>query len=171
MDKSREATKVKRHQSALPAVDQVGDEVEAEVAALNCFLSELKVVPTSSSKFSGTIFNQDEPVALAVTAAFGYSGAIALMPLGLEVRVDFFAKPVGRGEELELGCAIEQTVANQFTYTPTLQIDTGLKTLGLVPDKTYRITALLRVGAPYYPAFVTGVLEGLMIQVYDGQTF
>jgi hypothetical protein len=171
MDKPREATKSKRNLPTSDFANQDRGEVEAEVASLNCLLSELKVFSTGSSKLAGTILSQDEPIALEVTAEFGYSGAIALMPLGLEIRADFFVKPIGRGEELELGCAIERTTANQFIYTPTLQIEAGLKTLGLVPDKTYRITALVRVGAPYYPAFVTGFLEGLMIQVYDGQTF
>lgn len=168
MDKSREATKGKRNQPASHFVEEVGGEIEAEIAPLSCSLSDLKVFSTRSSKLAGTILKQDEPIAFAITTEFGQSGAIALMPLGLEIRVDFYAKPIGRGEELELGCAIAQTMANQFTYTPSLQIESGLKTVGLVADKTYRITALVRVGAPYFPAFVTGILEGLMIQVYEG---
>ncbi len=167
MDKSRETTKGKRNEPDSRLAEETGGEIEAEVTPLSCFLSDLKISSTSSSRLAGTIVNQDDAIALSVTAEFSQSGAIALMPLDLEIRADFFAKPVGRGEELELGSAIEHTTANRFIYTPTLQIEAGLKTVGLVPDKTYRITALVRVGAPYYPAFVTGILEGLMIQVYS----
>lgn len=167
MDKSRESTKGKRNQSVSRFVEELGAEAEAEIAPLSCLLSGLKVFSTSSSKFAGTILSEEEAIALAITAEFEHAGAIALMPLGLCIRVNFYAKPVGRGEELDLGCAMTHTTAYQFTYTPTLEIESGLKTVGLIAGKTYRITALLRMGAPNYPAFVTGVLEGLMIQVYS----
>ncbi len=167
MDKSREVTRSKRSRSISHFSDEVRGETEAEIAPLNCLLFDLTVFSTRSSKFSGTIVNQEDAIAFAITVEFGQSGAIALMPLGLCIRVDFYAKPIGRGEALDLGYAIVHTTANQFIYTPTLQIESGLKTIGLVANQTYRITALLRVGAADYPAFVTGVLEGLIIQVYS----
>jgi hypothetical protein len=167
MDKSREVTRSKRNRPISRFSDEVGGETEAEIAPLKCLLSDLTVLSTHSSKFSGTIVNQEDAIAFAITVEFGQSGAIAFMPLNLRIRVDFYAKPVGRGEALDLGCAIVHTTANQFIYTPILQINSGLKTIGLIANQAYQITALLRIGAPDYPAFVTGVLEGLMIQVYS----
>ncbi len=96
---------------------------------------------------------------------FGGPGAIALMPLGLSVRVNFFAKPYGLGSKLELGYTAVETSAGIFIYGPTLAVAKP-EAVGLLVGEIFQVTALLRVGAPNWPALVTGFIEGLAIQIY-----
>jgi hypothetical protein len=164
MHKAKDSAKPRKMSPVRHSEAVSSQAIDAQVATLMCTLAHLRVSITDDN--SETILSGDAPVTLSVTVDFGNSGAIALMPLGLQIRADFFAKPIGRGEDLELGNAILQTVANQFTYSPALRIETGLEMAGMVPEKVYRLTALLRVGAPDYPALITGVLEDLIIQIY-----
>jgi hypothetical protein len=113
-----------------------------------------------------TIFLQDELLAVQVAVEFSRSGAIALMPLRLSIQVEFFAKPLGKGGTIALGNATLTTAANQYTYHPTLELPQGLVSLGLVPEKVYKVSALMKVGAADFPAFIYGWIEGLTIQTY-----
>jgi hypothetical protein len=43
----------------------------------------------------------------------------------------------------------------------------GFATTGLISEEIFQICALLRVGAPNYPALIHGVIEGVTIQTYQ----
>lgn len=141
------------------------NQTHVTIAPIACNLSHL-IVFTPKVEMAETILRQDEPVALRVTVEFSRSGAIALLPLGLALTVEFFAKPFGAGTTIALGKTNLITTANQFTYLPTLELSTGFATLGLQPEKVYKISALLQVGASDFPAFINGFTEGLTLQTY-----
>jgi len=92
--------------------------------------------------------------------------AIALMPVALPIQVNFFADPYGCGAKIDLGNTIVATSAKIFTYTPTLTVPSPAL-VALMPEEIYQITAVLRVGVPNSPAFITGYIEGLAIQTYN----
>lgn len=134
------------------------------IAPISCTLANLVAFAPPQTAME-TIFHQAEPFAVQVSVEFGRSGAIALLPLGLTLRVDFFAKPFGRGDTLLLGCISSVTKAGQQLYTLVLTLPDG--PTALVPEKVYAISALLQVGAPNYPALINGTIEGLMLQTYQ----
>jgi hypothetical protein len=138
---------------------------QVSVAPITCTLSDLIAFATNPQE-AETIFQQDSSLSFCITVEFGRSGAIALMPLELPLTVEFFARPFGKGEELELGTTSVKTIANQLRYTPTLIMSQGLAVVGCVPEKVYKISALVRVGVANAPAFVNGFIEGLTIQLY-----
>lgn len=133
------------------------------VAPLSCQLSDLTVF-THSPETIEPILSDAEPFSLAVTLTFGGAGSIALMPLKACLCVAFFAQAVGAGQSLALGQTQIFSQAGQFRYTPTLTVPEG-RAIGLT-ESVYRITALVKVGAADAPALVTGVMEGLLIQIY-----
>lgn len=139
--------------------------IHATIAPVACTLSNLTAF-TADPDTLETIVRQDEPLGLQVMVEFERSGAIALMPLALPIRVRFFAKPLGMGETIEVGTAIATTKAHVFVYTPTLRLDKGPATVGFVAETIYSISAVLLVGAEGYPAFVYGAIEHLSIQTY-----
>lgn len=141
-------------------------ESQISIAPITCYLSSLTVFTTDpETDYPETILKQKEPFQLRVTVAFGGPGAIALMPVGLSVRVDFFAEALGIGSKVELGKAVVETAKEVFTYTPTLKV-AAPAAAGLVADEVYHVSAVLRMGAPEPPAFITGFIEGLTIQIY-----
>ncbi len=109
-----------------------------------------------------------EPLLLSVTVTFTGSGAIALMPLAPAIQVDFCARALPRRDTLELGTVTLPTQPQQFTYTPAIALPNGLAAAGAMPDHAYWLSALVRVGAVGYPAFMTGWIEGSLFQTYDG---
>ena len=140
---------------------------QVNIVPFTCNLSNLTVFTTDSdAAYSDTILRQDEPFSLRVTVEFGGPGAIALMPLLLSIKVNFFATPYCPDPKVELGHATVTTIAGVFTYTPTLSVARPTK-VGLVSEQIYHIGALLRAGAPDWPALVTGFIEGLSIQIYN----
>jgi hypothetical protein len=112
------------------------------------------------------IIRYNEPFSFQVTVKFGGAGAIALMPLALRLKVDFSAKPVGAGSEIEIGTVTETTVAGLFAYSPTLKIAKGPKSIGLLPEKVYRITVLFQAGGNEGPALIVGIIDTLTLQIY-----
>jgi hypothetical protein len=135
-----------------------------QVAPINCNLSNLTVFTTvSEGEHPETILHQHESCSLQVTVEFEGSGAIALMPLSLCIKVSFFAEPCGVGSKIELGDSLVDTFARTFTYTPTLTIATPTS-VGLVAEEIYQVTAVLRVGALNSPALIIGFIDGLIIQ-------
>jgi hypothetical protein len=139
---------------------------QVNIAAIACRFSDL-IAFTTNPDLAETIFSEAEPFGLRVAVEFGGGGAIALMPLALPVQVDFFAKPYGRGEAIELGTALLKTTARQFLYHPTLEIANGPGGVGLIAEKVYNVSALLRVGTPEGPSFITGFIENLAVQTYN----
>lgn len=140
--------------------------VRINSAPIVCLLSNLTAFTTDPTALE-TIVGQEEPLRLRVTVEFERrSGAIALMPLAIPIRVSFFAKPFGPGETIDLGTAMTTTTAGVFTYTPTLELDRGPGEVGLVPEVIYNVSALLRIGAVNHPALLNGFIEHLAIQVY-----
>jgi hypothetical protein len=136
------------------------------VAPITCNLSNLTVFTTHpNTEYPDSILQQDEAFSLQVRVELAGPGAIALVPLCLLVRVNFYAEPFGIGSKLDLGEACVETSAKVLTYTPTLTLDTPAQ-VGLVLEEIYQITAVLRVGAQNSPALITGVIEGLAIQTY-----
>lgn len=137
-----------------------------QVAPINCNLSNLTVFTTASNgEHPETILHQHESFSLRITVEFGGSGAIALMPLNLCIKVSFYAEPCGLGSKIELGDTSIDTSARTFTYTPTLTIATPTA-VGLVAEAIYQVTAVLRVGALNSPALIIGFIDGLIIQTY-----
>lgn len=139
---------------------------QVNVAPITCNLSNLTVFTTNPDfEYPETILRQDKPFSLRVTVEFGGPGAIALVPLCLSIKINFFAEPYGVSSKVELGNTMMETSARIFIYTPTLTVATPAA-LGLVPEEIYQITAVLRVGAPNWPALITGYIEGLALQTY-----
>lgn len=139
---------------------------QVSVAPITCQLSNLTVFTTEAdAEYSDIIIKQDESFAVSVTVQFVGSGAIALMPLGMSIKVNFLAEPYGIGSKIELGDTSVKTSAETFIYTPTLAIAKPTS-VGLVRETIYQVIAVLRVGAPDWPAWITGFIEGLAIQTY-----
>jgi hypothetical protein len=115
---------------------------------------------------TGAVLNVKDPLIVQVTVQFGGDGAIALMPLGLSIRVDFFARSMGIKQDLDLGTTVMPTEAGIFIYQPRLEVQGGTKAVNLLTDRVYEIRALLRVGAPGHPALITGTMTGFMLQTY-----
>lgn len=137
-----------------------------QVAPINCNLSHLTAFTTvSDGEHTETILHQHESFSLRVKVEFGGSGAIALMPLSLCIKVTFYAEPCGLGAKIELGDSLVDTSAKTFTYSPTLTIATP-SSVGLVAEEIYQVTAVLRVGALNSPALIIGFIDGLIIQTY-----
>lgn len=142
------------------------NEAQINIAPLTCQLTDL-VAFTTDPEVAETILAQDKPFALKATVNFSGSGAIALMPLGLTIRLDFFAVAMGIGEAVELGSASLKTVAGQFTYTPTLKLLKSAVKSSFSTEKIYRIRVLMRVGTPEGPSFIHGFLDNLTVEVYN----
>lgn len=138
---------------------------QAQIASITCTLSGLTAFNHTPDQ-PETILAHDQPFGLTLTVEFSGSGAIALMPLGLPLQVEFFGMAIGARDSIPLGQVTIQTTGGQFTYHPTLKVINGPASLGLVCEAVYRVTGLLRVAASGYPSFLTGVMEDLMIQVY-----
>jgi hypothetical protein len=119
----------------------------------------------SEGEHPETILHQHESFSLKVKVEFGGSGAIALMPLSLCIKVSFFAEPCGIGSKIDLGDSLVDTSARTFIYTPTLTIATPTS-VGLVAEEIYQVTALLGIGALNSPALIIGFIDGLIIQTY-----
>jgi hypothetical protein len=135
------------------------------VASLQCDLSGLVAFTTSADE-PETIVRQDKPFNLQVRVEFSGSGAIALMPLAVNIRVDFFAKAMGSGEPIELGSASLTSEKGQYHYTPTLKLVKSAAKLGFVCEKIYTITAVLRAGAAGEASLINGYIDNLAIEVY-----
>lgn len=138
---------------------------DVTIAPIACTLSDLLAF-TTNPELSETIVGPNEPFGLRVRVEFSRSGAISLVPLGLTIQVDFFAKAHGTKETVELGSTHMTTQAGTLIYYPTLTI-AGATTAGLQPKKVYRISALLQAGAPQGPALITGYTKTLTIQTYN----
>lgn len=139
---------------------------QVNIAPLACQLSNLIAFTTNpAAEYPETIFEQNQSFSVQVAVEFIGSGAIALMPLGMAVQFDFFAEPYGTGSKVKLGNAQVRTSSQVYTYTPTLTIAQPVS-VGLVKEEIYQITAVLRVGEPNWPAFITGFIDGLSIQTY-----
>ncbi|MDX2232167.1 MAG: hypothetical protein NW220_21205 [Leptolyngbyaceae cyanobacterium bins.349] len=136
------------------------------IAAFDCVLSDLVALAKATGRME-TIFNLTEPAILSVTISFSGSGAIALMPLTPSIQVDFYAKSLHRRDELELGSVTLPTQAQQLVYTPAIALPAGLAAAGAMANQAYGISALVRVGATGFPAFVVGTIAGLMLQTYE----
>lgn len=139
---------------------------QVNVAPITCKLSNLTLfTPDSDTRYPNIILKDDESFQVQVTVEFGGAGAIALMPLSLSIQVNFFVEPYGIGCKAELGSTLVTTSAGILTYTPTLAVAQPAA-IGLVPEEIYQVTAVLRVGTPNWPAFITGFTEGLALQTY-----
>ncbi len=138
---------------------------QVNLASFHCHLSDLTAFTTSADK-PETIVRQDKPFSLQVSVEFSGSGAIALMPLAITIRIDFFAKALGTAETVELGTAKLTTQKGQYLYTPTLKLPKPAVKSGLLPETLYTITGVMRVGAPEEPSLINGYIDNLTIEVY-----
>ena len=139
---------------------------QVNVAPITCKLSKLTVCTADpNEEYQNAILQQDESFSLRVTVEFGGPGAIALMPLGMSIQVNFFAEPYGVNSKVELGKTSMNTSSKIFTYTPTLAVAKSAH-VGLILEEIYQVTAVLRVGEPNWPAFIIGFIEGFAIQTY-----
>jgi hypothetical protein len=139
-------------------------EVQVNIAPFHCQLADL-VAFSAKPEEPETILRPDQPFGFQATVEFGGSGAIALMPLELTIRLDFYAKAVGSGAAIDLGNTSLKTTAGQFIYTPTLKLSKSAAKTNLIPPDLYRICAVLRAGAVEGPFLVTGVIETLTIEM------
>lgn len=136
------------------------------IVPYTCNLSNLAVFTTDpNATHSDTIIERHQPFSLRAIVEFCGSGAIALMPLKLSVKLNFFATTYGSGLKLDLGSTTVTTVAGVFIYKPTLSV-TSATEIGLTSEPIYQLGALLLAGAPDMPALITGFITGLDIQIY-----
>lgn len=139
---------------------------QVNVAPITCKLSNLTVFTSDpNTQCPEMILGLDEPFSLQVTVEFGGPGAIAMMPLAMTIKVNFFVEPYGLGSRAEVGSTTVQTFAGILTYSPTLTLAKPAA-IGLIPEEIYQVTAVLRVGAPDWPAVITGFIDGLALQTY-----
>ena len=142
------------------------NSIQTSIVPFTCRFYDLTIFAQGSGRTTpDTILKEDQPFSLQASVEFVGSGAIALLCLTPSIQIDFYAKPCGRGDDVDLGAATITAVADQFTYTPTLEIDSPVS-VGLTPKTLYRISALMRVGAPNCPALICGVLEDLIVEIY-----
>lgn len=141
-------------------------ESHVNVGPIACQLSDLTVFTANSAPaLSETILQGNQPFSLQVTVEFSGSGAIALMPLSPAIQVKFFTKPLSPEQGMELGSVEVITRPGVFVYTPTLNLGPPLS-IGLRTGTIYRIGAVLRIGAPDWPALISGFTEELTIEIY-----
>ncbi|MGJ3246951.1 MAG: hypothetical protein ACFE0I_12860 [Elainellaceae cyanobacterium] len=141
-------------------------EAHVSVLPIRCHLSHLCIVTaTTDEAVSCSAIAQDEGGHFSVTMVFEGAGAIALMPLSPTITVEFYAKPVGLGDDVELGRTTTQAIAGVLTYTPTLSFESASKA-GLQPGHMYRLGAIVRVGSPDWAALIHGFIENLVIEIY-----
>ncbi|MCG8367366.1 MAG: hypothetical protein MJA27_29020 [Pseudanabaenales cyanobacterium] len=142
------------------------NSVQVSIVPFNCRFCNLTILAQDSNGATpDTILKEEQPFLLRASVEFVGSGAIALLCLTPSIQIDYYAKPCGRGEAIDLGAVAISAVADQFTYTPTLEVGAPVS-VGLTPGTLYRISALLRVGAPNCPALICGVIEDLMVEIY-----
>ena len=142
------------------------NSTQASIVPFTCRLCDLTIFAQNSDRTtSDTILKQDQSFSLQALVEFVGSGAIALLCLSPSIQLDFYAKPCGRGDDVDLGSVTIKAVTDQFIYTPTLEVNSSIS-LGLTAGTIYRISALLRVGSPNCPALICGVIEDLMIEIY-----
>ncbi|UBF23710.1 hypothetical protein K9N68_18240 [Kovacikia minuta CCNUW1] len=140
---------------------------QVNIASIRCQFSNLTAFALTRPETMETIFAGNEPLGLQVQVEFGSGGAIALMPLALPIRVDFFAEAYGKGDAIDLGNVVAKTKPQQYIYPLTLEISRGPFGVGLSAEKLYNVSAVLRIGTSEGPSFITGFLENLAIQIYD----
>mgnify|MGYP004489407149 CR=1 FL=1 len=139
---------------------------QVNIAPITCKLFNLAIFTTDPNvDCSEMILSQDESFSLRVTVEFGGPGAIAMMPLNMTINVMFFAEPYGIGSKVELGSTSVNTYAGILMYSPTLAIAKPAA-VGLSPEEIYQVIGVLRVGAPDWPALITGFIDGLALQTY-----
>ena len=139
---------------------------QVSVVPFTCRFSHLTVFAQDSDGTTpDTLIKEAQPFSLRASVEFVGSGAIALLCLNPAIQVDFYAKPCGRGEDVDLGTVAVTAVADQVIYTPTLELGAPVS-VGLTARTLYRISALLRIGAPDCPALICGVIEDLMVEIY-----
>ena len=112
------------------------------------------------------VLRGDQSCSLQVSVSFLGSNAIALLALTPTLRTDFYATPLGPGQPVALGSICSACQFHQPTYCPTLAIP-HLGDAGLVVDRVYRLSALIRIGAAEQPALLCGLLESPIVQLYD----
>ena len=140
---------------------------EVGLVPFTCRYSNLTIFSQDSDGTTpDTLLKETQPFSLQASVEFVGSGAIALLCLNPSIQVDFYAKPCGRGEDVELSTVAITAVADQVLYTPTLEVGAPVS-VGLTAGTLYRISALLRIGAPDCPALICGVIEDLMVEIYS----
>ncbi|MDJ0707690.1 MAG: hypothetical protein QNJ46_30810 [Leptolyngbyaceae cyanobacterium MO_188.B28] len=140
---------------------------EVGVVPFTCRFSSLTIFAKDSDRTApDTLLKESQPFSLQASVEFVGSGAIALLCLTPSIQVDFYAKSCGRGGTVDLGTAATSSVVNQAIYTPTLELESPAA-VGLEARSLYQISALLRIGAPDCPALICGVIEDLMVEIYD----
>ncbi len=137
---------------------------QVNVAPLNISISSISIGSTGPDP--DTVLKKGEAFALTVGVQFSGAGALALTPLGIPVKVEFFAESIGSGSELSLGSATVSTTAGVLVYPVTLNVPAATSGL-LTADRVYKIAAVLRVGATAFPAIANGFSEELAIEVYN----
>jgi hypothetical protein len=110
-----------------------------------------------------TIIMGDRPFHVQVTVEWLGSAAIALLMLNPLISADFYIKPVGVGEDIEIGSIAQSTSASQRSYTLALGLESPDQQ-GIEPG-LYYLYATVRVGADEGPALLWDVIDGVRIEV------
>ncbi len=109
------------------------------------------------------ILRQGEGFKLSLDVTFGDVGALAIVALGVPVRIKWFAESYGPGPEAVLGETTINTVAGQLVYT----IDVNVPVNPLTAEFVYKLAASLRVGAlSPAPSIANGFIEAGSIEIY-----
>ncbi|MFM7471323.1 MAG: hypothetical protein LVS60_10445 [Nodosilinea sp. LVE1205-7] len=142
----------------------MSSSTQVNIAPLGISISPISVLSTGPDPDS--VLKRGEAFNLTVTVTFSGAGALAIVPLGIPVKVEFFAESIGSGSELSLGSATVGTAPGVFVYPVTLSVAAATSSL-LTAERVYKIAAVLRVGATAFPAIANGFSEELAIEVYN----
>ncbi len=144
-------------------------EPQTAAALINCTLSDL--VFGGFDLGSATASESKCPFQLGITLRFSdnANGALVnlLLPLGLTVRVTFYAKLRGPKPDIQLGDLTLKTQAEVEVYNPNLAIDQGLAVFQLIPREITQLIATVRVGTTPFaiPSLLRGYYAGPPLQV------
>ncbi len=142
------------------------DSVSIHSMPILCQMQDLVIVTSQTDQTAtDTILWHDKPFSVQVSLRFQGTNAIALLALSPIIQVDFYARSLQAGSNLDLGVVTVETAIESINYTPTLQLNSPTE-IGFTATAVYRIGALVRIGALDQPGLLCGVLENLVVQIY-----
>ncbi|MEL6224132.1 MAG: hypothetical protein AAFR31_15975 [Cyanobacteria bacterium J06627_8] len=110
----------------------------------------------------------DRPVSVQLTVEFLGNSAIALLMLEPTLSIELLAKSVSTGETWELGKLSQTMTPKERMYAPVLDLEPPTQ-CGLDVGM-YRLTAIVRIGAPDGPALLSGLIEDNRFEVFSNPT-
>ncbi|MGA7932332.1 MAG: hypothetical protein WCA35_02010 [Kovacikia sp.] len=138
-----------------------GNETEVRLFPITVKLSNPQI--NSLGPNPDDILKEGEGFKLSLDVTFGDIGALAVVALGVPVRVCWFAESYGPGPEVTLGCTLINTIAGKLSYT----IDLDVPVNPLKSEFVYKLAASMRVGAASpSPSIANGFIEAGAVEIY-----